>query len=247
MPTKDELVKELEDIKRELAEAKSSQSGATGSADTSASSGGMMKDFLTMMQAQQQAAEAQRHAAEAQMKAQQQAAEDDRKFLLDKIDKLMGELVDSKKTSASTSTRGPKPVAPPKLEPETSVSKFKAWRKAWDDYARMCKLNDLPLEEQQVLLRSCLSLAMRDVLEERIGVDSKQVPDEILDNIEKFISKKRSVVLDMVAFDNRKQKEGETLTAILWQCSNWLKMQMWLTTTARHARLSALIDAWLVD
>ncbi len=230
MPTKDEVVKELEDTKRKLAAMEANQAGASSPAGTPASSDGMMKEFLTMMKAQQQATEAQmkaqqqateaqmkaqQQANEAQMKAQQHAAEEDRKFLLDRIDELMGELVDSKKKSASTSSRGPKPVAPPKLEPETSVSKFKAWRKAWDDYARMCKLNDLPLEEQQVLLRSCLSLAMRDVLEERIGVDSKQVPDEILDDIEKFIRKKRSVVLDMVAFDNRKQKEGENFDSYL--------------------------------
>ncbi len=196
MPTKDEVVKELEDTKRKLAAAEASQAGASTSADTT-STDAMMKEFLFMM------------------KAQQQAAEEDRKFLLGRIDKLMGELVDSKKKSASTSTRGPKAVPPPKLEPETSVSKFKAWRKAWDDYAQMCKLNDLTLEEQQVLLRSCLSLAMRDVLEECIGVNPKQVPDEILDDIGKFIRKKRSVVLDMVAFDNRKQKEGENFDSYL--------------------------------
>ncbi len=239
-PTKGDLAQELADTKRKLAELEAQQGGA-GSATAESPADTMMKQFFALMKAQQEtaevqikaqkeAAEAQKEAAEAQLQAQreaaeaqQKAAEEDRQMLLKQmnkqagqIDALMKELVDTKrKNSADNGSRGPKPVAPSKLLPEMSVSKFKAWRKSWDDYAHMCRVDKMALEEQQALFRTTLSLEMRDVLEERIGVDPKHGPEEILDEIEKFIRKKRSIVLDMVEFDRRTQHADENFDAYL--------------------------------
>ncbi len=199
--TKDDLQKELEETKRQLAELEA-KAGATGTATTPAEA--MMKEFFMMMQQQQRAAEEDRNVLMKQINKQQ-----------GQIDQLMVELVDSKKKSADTTHRGPKPVPPPKLDPETTVAKFKAWRKAWDDYAHMCKVDKMSLEEQQAFFRSSLTLEMRDILEERIGVDPRKGPNNLLDDIEKYIRKKRSVVLDMVELDNRIQKEGESFDSYL--------------------------------
>ncbi len=51
-----------------------------------------------------------------------------------------------------------------------------------------------------------MSLEMRHILEERIRVDLKHGPDVILDKIEKFIHRKRSVLLNMVDFETRQHK-----------------------------------------
>ncbi len=79
----------------------------------------------------------------------------------------------------------------------------------------MCQLEKITLKEQQALFRSTLSLDMRDILEERIGIAEDQKPEAILDEIQKYIRKKRSVVLDIVEFDNRKQKTGESFDSYL--------------------------------
>ncbi len=167
------MAQELAETKKILAELEAQQGGAGAAAaavDNSANT--MMNQFMALMAAQQQTTEAQiqaqREAAEAQLKT----AEEDRKVLLKQmnkqegqIDALMGELVDAKRKSPTvTSSRGPKPVALSKLLPEISVSKFKAWRKAWDDYVHMCQADKMSLEEKQVLFRSTLSLEMRDIL-----------------------------------------------------------------------------------
>ncbi len=168
---------------------------------------------------------AQQESTEAQIQAQREVAEEDRKVLLKQmikqagqIDALTGELVDSKrKHSTVASSRGPKPVAPWKLLPEISVSKFKAWLKAWDDYADMCQAESMSLEEKQVLFRSTLLLEMRHILEERIVVDLKHGPDEILDEIEKFIRRKRSIMLNMVDFETRQHKLAGNLDSYMNQ------------------------------
>ncbi len=222
-PTKGDLAQELAETKQKLADLEALQSGAGAAVTAGTTADTMMKQFMTMMKAQQEAAEAQVRAQREAAEAQQKAAEDDRKVLLNQmnkqasqIDALMKELVDTKRRNATeNSSRGPKPVAPAKLLPEMSVSKFKAWRKAWDDYAHMCRVDKMQLEEQQALFRTTLSLEMRDVLEERIGVDPQHGPEKILDEIEKFIRKKRSVVLDMVEFDRRTQHTDENFDAYL--------------------------------
>ncbi len=48
----------------------------------------------------------------------------------------------------------------------------------------------MTLKEQQALFRSCLSLYVRDILKERIGIEDDKKPEEILNEIEKYIRKK---------------------------------------------------------
>ncbi len=231
--TKDEVLQELAETKRELAEARAAAGVSAGASAAETSPDVMMKEFFNLMKAQQATAEAQikaqQESADAQIKAQREAnkamqatAEEDRKALLNQINKqqgqidvLMTKLVSDNKKKVNTSSSGPKPVPPPKLQPETSVAKLKAWRKQWDDYAYMCKMDQMELEQQQALFRSSLTVDMRDVLEERIGVNDKDTPNEILDAIEKFVRKKRNVVLDIVEFENRKQKSGENFDSYL--------------------------------
>ncbi len=46
-------------------------------------------------------------------------------------------------------------------------------------------------------------------------MDPKHGPDQILDEIEKFIRKKRSVMLDIVEFETRQQKSEENFDSYL--------------------------------
>ncbi len=211
MPTKDELSQELAATEERLAELKS-----LAGMDSSEK---MMRQFMVMLKsqqdvaamqlkAQQDAANAQREIADAQLKQ----AKEDSNLLRGQLEALMDELVDTKRQSTTGNPANRFKLSPPeKLTPETSVAKLKAWRKAWTDYASMCKVDEMKIEEQQALFRSSLSIDMRNVLEERIGVKEDQKPEEILDEIERFIRKKRNVLLDIVQFENRKQKNGEDL------------------------------------
>ncbi len=226
-PKKDDLAKQLAETEAKLAAALEANPAAK---PTEPSSDFMMKQFMAALQVQKDAAEAQRQTAIIQLKAQQEAADAAREVadaqlkaakdhgerLEGKLNALMEELVDARRkgTPANTPSRL-KVTPPPKLGIEMSVAKLKAWRKAWEDYAEMVKVSEMSLGEQQSLFRSLLSLDMRDVLEERIGVKKDQKPEDILDDIEAFIRKKRSVLLDMCAFDNRKQKAGENFDSYL--------------------------------
>ena len=129
------------------------------------------------------------------------------------MDGIMKELVDMKRDSKpSTRSTGPKPVAPPKLAADISLSKFKSWKATWLDFAKLSKIDEMSEEEQRSLLKSHLSLEMRGVLEHVIILDetTDTTPAAILDKIEENIRKKRNVTVDLVNFDNRKQKHGET-------------------------------------
>ncbi len=235
-PKKEDLAKQLAEAEAKAAalEARLAEVGAVANPDDSPSEV-MMKQFMAMFKAQQDATQAQlqvqKEAAQLQLKAQIEAAnaakevadaqlksaKEDRDLLKGQLNALMDELVDAKRkgTPANNTPSRLKVTPPPKLGTEMSVAKLKAWRKAWEDYAEMVKVSEMSLGEQQSLFRSLLSLDMRDVLEERIGVKKDHKPEDILDDIEAFIRKKRSVLLDMCAFDNRKQKTGENFDSYL--------------------------------
>ncbi len=239
MPKKDEISQELAEAKEKIAELESH--AATDPMQMMQKFMEMMKvqqDTAAMqikaqrdesnaqkmiadaqLRAQQEASKAQQEAAQAQKElaeAQLKQAKEDSELLREQLKAVMDELVDSKKRGTPTGTASRLKLSPPeKLTPETSVAKLKAWRKAWTDYASMCKIEDMKLDEQQALFRSSLSMDMRNILEERIGVQDKQTPEEILDEIERYIRKKRSVLLDIVQFENRKQKSGEDFDSYL--------------------------------
>ncbi len=242
MPTKEQVEKKLAETEQELAALRAQTAAQAAQSAAESPTDAFTKNVMMIIQSQQEAAKEERQAvqaqfqgqlraqheenlarlntqreiADAQLKAQQQAAKEERDLLQGQFKAVMDELVDSKRRGPTASTPNRFKVSPPsQLTPEMSVAKLKAWRKAWQDYAEMCQLEKMTLREQQALFRSTLSLDMRDILEERIGIAEDQKPGAILDEIEKYIRKKRSVVLDIVEFDNRKQKTGESFDAYL--------------------------------
>ena len=75
------------------------------------------------------------------------------------------------------------------------------------------KHESLPLSMQKADFRSCLTEDMRQHLKCAIEIDAND--DEvsvnaILDEIQKHLRQKRNIAIDRVAFENRKQEEGES-------------------------------------
>ena len=135
------------------------------------------------------------------------------------MDGIMKEVVDMKRDSSSSSSRssGPKPVPPPKLAADISLSKFKSWRSTWQDYAKLSKMDGMEEGQQRSLLKSHLTQDMRGVLEHVIVIDESvdKTPDAILDKIEENIRKKRNVTVDLVKFDTRTQMQFESAETYL--------------------------------
>ena len=157
------------------------------------------------------------HAQQQQMKdilaSQERRHEGQLNAMKADMDGIMKELVDMKRDPKSSNrSTGPKPVAPPKLAADISLSKFKSWKATWLDFAKLSKIEEMSEEEQRSLLKSHLSLEMRGVLEHVIVIDESvdTTPTAILAKIEDNIRKKRNVTVDLVNFDNRKQKHGES-------------------------------------
>lgn len=103
------------------------------------------------------------------------------------------------------------PARPPLLDSTTTFSKFRSWRNIWKDYSMLQKLEQFPLNIQQADFRSCLTEDMRNHLKCAIGIpeDNTFTIEEILDKIQQHFRQKRNVALDRVAFEGRKQEEGE--------------------------------------
>ena len=59
---------------------------------------------------------------------------------------------------------------PEALQSDFSVAKFQQWKAVWTDYANVVQLNKHDRENQLAVFRNCLSLEMRSVLTEVIGV-----------------------------------------------------------------------------
>ena len=84
-------------------------------------------------------------------------------------------------------------------------------RLSWNDYYKVQKLSQQPLDVQQADFRGCLTEDMRVHLKCAIDISEtdNSTVDEILDKIQDFLRQKRNVALDRVAFEERKQYEGE--------------------------------------
>ena len=73
------------------------------------------------------------------------------------------------------------------------------------------QINKLPLESQHAYRRSCISEEMRSHIKCAIDINEDNIPiEEILDNIQTYLRKKRNVAIDRVSFSERKQEEGES-------------------------------------
>ena len=144
---------------------------------------------------------------------QQQQADFQREMLR----MMSNQNVNTVNTESSTSTGNQsttgtvRAARPEKLEVDITYSKFKAWRDSWNDYYKLQKLNSQPIDIQRADLRSCLTEEMKIHLKCAIDVvenDNSSV-NEVLDKVENYLRQKRNVALDRVAFEERKQHDGE--------------------------------------
>ena len=128
---------------------------------------------------------------------------------------MMLQMVQNLSSSSNLQPAGqPKNLIPArleKLEVDTTYSKFIAWRESWNDYARIQKLGNQPSDIQRADFRCCLSEDMKVHLKCGINVSEEDghSVDEILDRIQDYLRQKRNVALDRVAFEERKQEDGE--------------------------------------
>ncbi len=142
---------------------------------------------------------------------QQQASQQQLTESQQQIGQLLTQLGRAGPSTPATARRStPKPPSPPMLNTSITLAKFRSWRDSWNDYSRVYQITELPLEDQQALLRGTFSLEMRDVLKHILDADNRDTPDEILDKVEANIRKKHNILTDLVEFDLRKQQPGES-------------------------------------
>ena len=100
---------------------------------------------------------------------------------------------------------------PSTLQITTNYSQFIEWRESWRDYAHLAKLDSCTPETQRAHLRSCMSEEMRTHLKCAIGIERSTTlsSDQILDKIQENLRNKKNIVIDRVAFVERKQEENE--------------------------------------
>ena len=111
----------------------------------------------------------------------------------------------------STSTN-PRASRPSTLDVDVTYSKFRSWRNAWNDYAMLQQLDKQPIEVQKADFRCCLSEEMRIHLKCAIDIEDENDLSvaEIMDKIQEYLRQKRNVALDRVAFEERRQQNGES-------------------------------------
>ena len=67
-------------------------------------------------------------------------------------------------------------------------------------------------EQQRLAFRKCLDPEMRTTVRARLGIadDSALSVNEMIEKIREWLREQRNIVRDKVAFQERKQKEGES-------------------------------------
>ena len=204
MPTRKELEAEVDNLRKQLAEAVSPQQ-LDDSAATSTEPPTWIQQFLT-----------------AQSESQRQ------------MQQLMGQLVQRASTteshteerqSSSNRTREvdlprrPKADAqkPPILDVGISLAEFAKWRKAYNDYVVVAQAQELPQRSQLALLRTFFSMDMREAVEHVLLIpdETELSAEALLDKIKEYVRSQRNIALDCVAFEERKQAIGESFDAFL--------------------------------
>ena len=106
----------------------------------------------------------------------------------------------------------PDPNKPSLLETDTTLEEFDGWRDIWNDYSACVGLDKLLAPQQLARFRTFLSPDMRSELSHGIGISDSDSLDTsaVLDQIRAYIRGKRNVALDRVAFEERRQTEGES-------------------------------------
>ena len=170
-----------------------------------------LKDFLQ----QQEAARERAH--QQQLELLQSAREEAHQQQLELIQSLLSSQNNQQNSGASNNNhyRNEKIASaprPPLLQADANYSKFLSWRETWQDYAMLIKLDSLEEETQRAHLRSCISEEMRNYIKCALGI-SKETSlscNQILDDVEHHLRQRRNIALDRVAFEERRQQEGES-------------------------------------
>ena len=105
--------------------------------------------------------------------------------------------------------------SPPMLDANISLQDFITWRSVWQDFATLTRVDRLSLQEQAALLRSYMSIEMRNTLEFGIVLPHSSTVDELLDIISAHLRSRRNIALDRVAFAERRQQPGESFDDFL--------------------------------
>ena len=105
-------------------------------------------------------------------------------------------------------------VEPPKkrLAPDASLAVFKSWKRCWDDFTLVNKLDLATQQEQLAYLRQAITSDMECVLTHSLDVpqDTDAPITEVIKKIEDYIKQQDNPALRRYAFAHCRQDEGET-------------------------------------
>ena len=237
MPNKDELTKQVQDLKAQL------QAAQTLAAATPPEPASLIQLMLQMQQESNAKAQAQIELMQAQMKEERKLQEEQRKqerefheeqlkLQREEIAKLFAlkQEADAPGTNDQAAGHGQSHrnfnVKPPQLlEKEATLAHFHTWKETWEDYYNMNNVDKLPREKQLATFRSFLSNGMRATLTQVIGVPEHTEDDPLtvtvlLDLIQAHFRSKRNIALDWSDFYKRVQKEGEDFDSYLVAIKN---------------------------
>ena len=115
-------------------------------------------------------------------------------------------------TTAPTPKRAPVELPKRKLAPDASYAVYKAWRRDWDDFVIVSKIESAPQPEQLAYLRQALTSDMKEHLKHNLGIheDSNQSLADVLQGIETYIKSLSGPALRRFKFHQCRQKDGET-------------------------------------
>ena len=105
-------------------------------------------------------------------------------------------------------------VEPPKkkLAPDASLAVFKAWKRSWDDFSLVNKIDLTTQREQLAYLRQAITGEMENMLTHSLDVpqDTNSPITEVIKKIEDYIKQQDNPALRRLAFMRCRQEEGES-------------------------------------
>ena len=105
-------------------------------------------------------------------------------------------------------------VEPPKkkLAPDASLAVYKAWKRAWDDFTVVNKLDSATQQEQMAYLRQSITSDMENMLTHSLDIpqDTSTPVAEVIIKIEEYIKQQDNPALRRLAFTRCKQGDGES-------------------------------------
>ena len=133
-------------------------------------------------------------------------------------------------------------VQPPNpLPSDATPQQFREWKQGWSDYACMADLQSLPVSQQHIQLRLCLTEEMRRVLEHDLDVspDTTSSIDDVMTKLQSRIKTTSNEAIRRRAFSECKQAVGETFSAF------WIRLKLLAQEVDLcKARDQACCDQW---